>query len=287
MTELEIFVAFFTMLSFTWGACIGSFLNVCIYRIPNDLSVVTPRSHCPTCKKPIAWYHNIPILTWLSLRGKCAYCGAPISPRYVLVEALVGVLFLLVWLNFVVVEGYVPPLGMGGFTDPLLIPIYWLVVSGLVLGTFVDFEHMIIPDRVTLGGIAAGLVLSAVVPSLHGQESWLGGLVSSVIGLVVGWGLLWLVAVIGKAIFKQDAMGLGDVKLLGAIGAFFGWQAILFTIMVSSLLGSIVGITLVLAKSKELQGRIPFGPYIALAALIWMLWGPRLWDMYLSLIYVR
>ena len=287
MTELEIFVAFFTMLSFTWGACIGSFLNVCIYRIPNDLSVVTPRSHCPTCKKPIAWYHNIPILTWLSLRGKCAYCGAPISPRYVLVEALVGVLFLLVWLNFVVVEGYVPPLGMGGFTDPLLIPIYWLVVSGLVLGTFVDFEHMIIPDRVTLGGIAAGLVLSAVVPSLHGQESWLGGLVSSVIGLVVGWGLLWLVAVIGKAIFKQDAMGFGDVKLLGAIGAFFGWQAILFTIMVSSLLGSIVGIALVLAKRKELQGRIPFGPYIALAALIWMLWGPRLWDMYLSLIYVR
>ena len=286
MSDLQIFMMLFSMLAFSWGACVGSFLNVCIYRIPLDLSVVTPRSHCPSCKKQIAWYHNIPIFTYLTLRGKCAYCGEKITPRYFLVEMLVAVLFLLVWFKFQIVAGYIPPLGMEVFTNPFLILIYWLVISGLVLGTFVDFEHMIIPDRVTLGGIAAGLMLSIAVPALHGKETILASLISSIIGLVVGWGSLWLVAVIGKAIFKKDAMGFGDVKLLGAIGAFFGWEAVLFVIMVSSFVGAFVGIALIMAKKKELQGRIPFGPYLSLAALIWMLWGERLWAMYTSLLMV-
>ena len=276
----------FSMLAFFWGACVGSFLNVCIYRIPLDLSVVTPRSHCPSCKKQIAWYHNIPIFTYLSLRGKCAYCGEKITPRYVLVEILVAILFLLVWFKFEIVAGYIPPLGMEAFSNPFLILVYWLVISGLVLGTFVDFEHMIIPDRVTLGGIAAGLILSILVPALHGKETILASLIASLIGLVVGWGSLWLVAVIGKAIFKKDAMGFGDVKLMGAIGAFFGWEAVLFVIMVSSFVGAFVGIALIMAKKKDLQGRIPFGPYISLAALIWMLWGGKLWTMYISLLTV-
>ena len=286
MNELQILFLFFSMLAFSWGACVGSFLNVCIYRIPLDLSVVTPRSHCPNCKQQIAWYHNIPIFTYFALRGKCAYCGIKIIPRYVLVELLVAVLFLLVWFKFEVIPGYIPPLGMEVFTNPFLIPIYWLVIGGLVLGTFVDFEHMIIPDRVTLGGIAAGLILSISVPALHGKETILASLIASVIGLVAGWGSLWLVAIIGKAIFKKDAMGFGDVKLLGAIGAFFGWESVLFVIMVSSFVGAFVGIALIMAKQKDIQGRIPFGPYISLAALIWMFWGDKLWHMYLGLLTV-
>ncbi len=286
MSDLQIFMMMFSLLAFFWGACVGSFLNVCIYRIPLDLSVVTPRSHCPNCKKQIAWYHNIPIFTFLALRGKCAYCGEKITPQYVLVEFLVAVLFLLVWFKFEVFPGYIPPLGMEMFSNPFLIPVYWLVIGGLILGTFVDFEHMIIPDRVTLGGIVAGLILSAAVPALHGKETILASLMESGIGLAVGWGSLWLVAVIGKAIFKKDAMGFGDVKLMGAIGAFFGWQAVLFVIMVSSFVGAFVGIGLIMAKKKDLQGRIPFGPYISLAALIWMLWGERLWAMYINLLTV-
>lgn len=274
---------FFSLLSFLWGACMGSFLNVCIYRIPNGLSVVTPRSHCPHCKHMIAWYHNIPLVSYVVLRAKCAYCGGRISPRYVLVELLVAVLFLLVWMKFAGMPGP-RPWGLTPFDHPLMILAYWLVVSGLVLGTFVDFEHLIIPDRVTLGGIAAGLVLSAVIPDLHGRASSFGGLTASAIGAAAGWGLLWAVAILGTAMFKKEAMGFGDVKLMGAIGAFFGWRAVLFTIMASSLAGSIVGIVLVASGRKEMQSRIPYGPYLSLAALVWMLWGPALWDLYIGLL---
>lgn len=275
--------AFFTLLSLLWGACIGSFLNVCIYRIPNDLSVVAPRSYCPHCRHKIAWYHNIPLFSYVALRARCAYCGARIPPRYVLVELLVAVLFALVWMKFVVIRE--PRLwGMAPFYSPLLIPVYWLVVSGLVLGTFVDFEHLIIPDRVTLGGIAAGIILSAAIPELHEKATTVEGLTAAVVGAAVGWGLLWAVAILGKAVFKKDAMGFGDVKLMGAIGAFFGWRAVLFTIMGSSLAGSIVGVILVISGRKDLQSRIPYGPYISLAALVWLLWGPAIWNMYVGLL---
>ena len=271
---------FFTILSVAWGACIGSFLNVCIYRIPIDLSVVTPGSHCPVCKKPIKWYQNIPIFSYIFLGGKCANCGTKISPRYVLVELLVALLFLLVWLKFNIYPGP-RPLGLIPITDPKLIPVYWLVITGLVLGTFVDFEHMIIPDRVTLGGIVCGLICSALVPSLHGQTEWLPSLVQSGIGAAVGWGSLWSVAVLGEFIFKKEAMGFGDVKLMGAIGAFFGWQAVLFTIIISSFAGSIVGIALILSGRKEMQSKIPYGPYISLAALLWIYWGETWWNWYI------
>ena len=162
---------FFTVLSFVWGACVGSFLNVCIYRIPRELSVVKPRSHCPHCSKPIPWYLNIPLFSYIMLRGKCRFCGERITPRYVLVELLVAVLFLLVWFKYAW-EGGAPLLGLTGipWDQWVLVPVYWLFMSGLVLGTFVDFEHLIIPDRVTLGGIVAGLILSALVPAMHGAE---------------------------------------------------------------------------------------------------------------------
>ena len=282
-TSPELMYAFFATLSFAWGASVGSFLNVCIYRIPLELSVVKPRSFCPQCRQPIPWYYNVPILSYVSLRGRCAFCETRITPRYMLVETLVAMLFLLVWLKFDLRPG-ARYLGLTSVTDWKLVPVYWLAVSCLVLGTFVDFEHMIIPDRVTLGGIVAGLILSVLVPSLHAETVAWRSLLSGVIGAGVGWGSLWLVAVVGKLIFKKDAMGFGDVKLLGAVGAFLGWRAVLFTIMVSSLAGSIVGISLVLSGKREMQGRIPYGPYLALGALVWIYWGPTLWNAYLNLL---
>ena len=284
MNELPLFpeYVFLTVLCFFWGACIGSFLNVCIYRIPRDLSVVTPRSFCPHCRKPIAGYHNIPIISFLALRGKCRACGSAITARYVLVELLTAVLFLIIWLKLERPDGR-QVLGLTAMSDWKLVPIYWLVVSGLILGTFVDFEHLIIPDRVTLGGIVAGILLSVVAPSLHGKEDMLSGLLWSAIGAAAGWGLLRAVAVLGKLAFRRDAMGFGDIKLLGAIGAFLGWQAILFTVLLSSLIGSIVGILLVLARMKKMQSKIPYGPYLALAAVLWIFWGPTLSSAFLNL----
>lgn len=266
---------------FWFGACMGSFLNVCIYRIPREESVIHPRSHCPSCSTLIAWYDNIPLVSYLALRARCRHCATRISPRYFLVETLVAFLFLLVWLK----------LGSADSPRPLLLTpidsfsvvlVYWLAVFGLTLGTFVDFEHMIIPDRVTIGGMISGILLSILVPALHLQTTFYGSLGSSLIGAIAGFGVLWLVAVLGKLIFKKDAMGFGDVKLMGAIGAYLGWIAVIFTVMISSLFGAIVGVSLVAIGKKDMQSRIPYGPYIALAALIWILWGPSLWNAYID-----
>jgi leader peptidase (prepilin peptidase)/N-methyltransferase len=274
------------VLVFLWGACLGSFLNVCIYRIPRELSVVVPRSFCPSCQRRIPWYLNVPLLSWLMLRGRCHFCRAPISPRYFLVELLVGVLFLLVWLKFPASLGP-RPLGLVPMYEWKLILIYWLAIFGLLLGTFVDFEHFILPDRVTLGGILAGLALSGLVPALHGERDVLHGLLWSSLGSMLGWGTLWLTAIIGTWVFKKEAMGFGDVKLLGAIGAFLGSKAVLFTILASSLFGALVGLTLVVFRRREMQSRIPFGPYLSLAALIWILWGPAIWRGYVTLMSPR
>lgn len=260
--ELHLYL---TCLVFLFGACVGSFLNVCIHRIPRDRSIVRPRSHCPKCQTPIAWYDNIPVFSYLFLRGKCRHCHAGISPRYAAVEALTAFLFLLIWLEY----GWSP-----------LTPVYMLVAGGLILATFVDLEHMIIPDRVSIGGIPAGLILSGLFPALHGEAHALNSLGASVIGLMVGAGSLWLVSVLGKMAFRKDAMGFGDVKLLGAIGAFTGWQGVLFTIMISSLAGSFVGLLFILSGRREWQSRIPYGPYLALAAVIWIIWGMEWWAAY-------
>jgi leader peptidase (prepilin peptidase)/N-methyltransferase len=275
---------FFTVLSFTWGACIGSYLNVCIYRIPRELSTHKPsRSFCPSCKTQIKWFHNIPILSYILLRGRCAYCGKHFTARYAVVELLTAILFTLVWFKFDITPGY-RPLGLVPITSWALIPIYWLMICGLILGTFVDFEHFIIPDRVTIGGIVAGIGLSLAVPALHGETSILKSFLASAVGFTMGFGILWLVSVFGKMLFKKDAMGFGDVKLLGAIGAFLGWRAVFFNIILSSFAGSIVGITLILLKKREMGSRIPYGPYIALAALLWILWGPTWWYAYINML---
>ena len=252
---------------FLAGLCIGSFLNVCIWRIPREESIVWPGSHCPACNHPIAAWDNIPLLSWLVLNGKCRHCKAPISPRYFIGELLTGALFTALWL----IHGW-----------SLQTPVYIFFTSALILGTFVDFDHLILPDRVTLGGMAAGLLLSVTFPALQGQAGRLPALIHSLIGLALGYGILWLVATLGRLILKREAMGFGDVKLLGAIGACLGWQAVLFTIFVSSLSGTVLGLGLIAAGKKELQSKIPYGPHIALAAVVWMLCGPACIDLYLS-----
>jgi len=273
--ELYLYL-YLTVIVFVFGVCIGSFLNVCIYRIPLDQSVVRPPSHCFACDTRIAWYDNVPLFSYLILRGACRRCGASYSARYFLVELLTGCLFLLVWLRY------------GGSSEGIefdpRIPVYWLVISGLILGTFVDFDHLIIPDRVTIGGMFSGVLFSLIVPSLHAVDQWWVAAIYSLIGLVAGFGILLLVAKLGKVVFKQDAMGFGDVKLLGAVGAYMGYQAVFFVILVSSFTGAAVGLTLVLVKSKGWQSRIPYGPYLALGAVLWILCGDLLWDWYINLL---
>lgn len=256
---------YFTFVVFMFGACLGSFLNVCIYRIPAELSVVKPRSRCPKCMTNLAWKDNIPIFGWLFLGGECRYCKAPISVRYPSIELLTAILFVLIWLRF---------------PYELVLAPYWLLTFGLVLGSFVDIDEMWLPDRCTIGGMIIGPIISFLIPSMHGVEGHIAGLIQSLIGMAFGFGLLWSVGFFGKLILKKDAMGFGDVKLMGALGAFLGLESIVFIVFVSSLLGSIIGVTFIATGKKELQSKIPFGPYIALAAIIWVLGGSALWDAY-------
>ena len=252
---------------FLAGLCIGSFLNVCIWRIPREESIVWPGSHCPACNHAIAPWDNIPLLSWLVLNGKCRHCKAPISPRYFVVELLTGALFTALWL----VHGW-----------SVQTPVYIFFAAALILGTFVDLDHLILPDRVTLGGMVAGPLLSFAIPALQGQTDRLSALVHSLAGLALGYGILWLVATLGRLFLKREAMGMGDVKLLGAIGACLGWQAVLFSIFISSLSGTVLGLSLIAAGKMELQSKIPYGPHIALAAVLWMLCGPACVDFYLA-----
>ncbi|MCS6770571.1 MAG: prepilin peptidase [Kiritimatiellae bacterium] len=259
--------AYFTLLSFFGGACVGSFINVCIHRIPRGESIIRPRSRCPSCGSPIRWYDNIPFVSFLLLRGRCRDCRGRISLRYPFVELLTAVLFLGIWNAY-------------GF-DPRT-PVYMAAVAALIAASFIDLDFMIIPDRISLGGMVAGLAVSGLLPSLHGKTEWTESLLDSLIGLSAGAGLLFAVALLGKLVFKKDAMGLGDVKLLGAIGALLGWQAILFTIFLSSLLGSAVGVALIASGRSAWQSRIPYGPYLSASAAIWILGGHSWWKAYLE-----
>jgi len=259
------------MWGLVWGfGCMwGSFLNVCVYRIQAEMSVIWPGSHCFQCKKPVAWYDNIPVLSWFILKGKCRNCGAPFSIRYPIVEAVTGLFFLGVWM----------------VTGPSwLLLVYWLMTFGLLLGSLIDLDDFWIPDRVTWGGILIGIPLSALVPAMHGADTAMASVKASAIGAGLGFGLLWAVGFFGKLAFKKDAMGFGDVKLLGAIGAFLGAPAVLFVIFGSALVGSIVGISLIAVGKSELGGKLPFGPYLSAAAMAWIFGGYQLFDLYIQFV---
>jgi leader peptidase (prepilin peptidase) / N-methyltransferase len=344
---------FWSLVFFVFGCVTGSFLNVCIHRLPLGQSIVSPPSHCPHCRYSIPWHLNIPLVTWLLLRGRCRNCGAPISARYFLVELLTGVMFLSCWLNF------------GPHSDPrsvLLVLVYCAVLAGLIVASFIDLEHFVIPDEITIGGVIAGLLCSIVLPRLHGQATLLRAALQAVYGAGLGAALVYSILRLGKLLFgrqrlalprgtkivfgetavylpdreipyeelfyrrsdaitlqaqtveladrcyqnvrvrlallagsleigeekidpqhcsyleavaaevvlPREAMGLGDVKFMAAIGAFLGWPAVIFSLMVSSVIGSIIGVTLIVLGKKEWSSRLPYGPYIATAAAIWI-----------------
>jgi leader peptidase (prepilin peptidase)/N-methyltransferase len=350
---------FWSLAFFSFGCIVGSFLNVCIYRMPRNESVVSPPSHCPHCNYSIPWYLNIPLITWLYLRGKCANCRAPISIRYFLVELLTGLTFLACWWRF------------GAESAPLALA-FCVLLAGFIVATFIDFEHFIIPDEITIGGIVVGFICSFLVPVIQHTRNVSQALVQSVIGAAVGGGVVYAILRGGKLLFgrqkiglatdakifftetclklpeqeipyedlfyrnsdaiivrarrvemidrcfaetdvrltpvtlqigeekfnteevpylevlaseiilPREAMGFGDVKFMAAIGAFLGWPAVLFSLMGSSILGAFVGIILILSRRREWSSRLPYGPYIALAATIWIFSGANVQGWWIS-----
>jgi leader peptidase (prepilin peptidase) / N-methyltransferase len=245
-------------LIFLIGACIGSFLNVCIYRIPAALSIIRPGSMCPSCKTSIRFYDNIPILSYLWLRGKCRFCVQKISVRYPVVELLTGLAAYAVFIKY-------------GLTVESLI--YFTFVAALILVSGIDFDHKIIPDSISLPGIPIGLAASAGLPSV--------GFFDAAIGVLLGGGILYALAWGYHAMTGKEGMGGGDIKLLAMIGAFVGWQGVLVTIFISSAVGTVIGITVMLVLGKDLKYALPFGPFLAFGAATHVFIGPDLIQWYL------
>jgi len=278
---------FFPTVAFVFGACIGSFLNVVIYRLPKNESVVSPGSHC-ACGQPIRWYDNIPIVSWLLLRGKARCCGRRFSFRYPFVELLTAFAFLACWLR------QPPPVALCGA----------LFLSALIAATFIDLDHMIIPDLFSLGLACVGVVLSFFVPRLHGFQgnvlhfdvTFLVGathsLVYAVKGVLIGSALVLWIALLAEAVLKKEAMGFGDVKFVGAIGAFCGWQGAVFSIFGGAVVGTVwFAIALLWQKATgkkapvapptetpegeptdlALGAHVPFGPMLAIAGALYFL----------------
>jgi leader peptidase (prepilin peptidase) / N-methyltransferase len=232
------------------GAAVGSFLNVCIRRIPAGESLVLPGSHCPKCRYSIRFYDNIPVISYFALRGKCRNCRETISPQYPLVEFMTAIIALLFFWKF-------------GLTLKLLFSFIFICV--LIIITFIDFDHQIIPDILTLPGIPLfflAAVFAMGVPWLH-----------AALGVLIGGGILYAIAFGYELITKREGMGGGDIKLLAMIGAFFGWESLFFILFVSSLLGAVVGIAVIMIKGKDMKYAVPFGPFLSLAALAYIFWG--------------
>jgi leader peptidase (prepilin peptidase) / N-methyltransferase len=242
-----------------FGAIIGSFINVCIYRMPRELSVVRPGSFCPHCKQPVRFFDNIPILSYLILGGKCRTCKAAISPRYAIVETLTATLFVLLYVTT-------------GLTADL--PIYMLFFALLVVISFVDLDFQIIPDILSLGGVVVGFLLSFFRPAF--------GFLDSLYGILLGGGLLFAIAYGYQFVTKREGMGGGDIKLLGMIGAFCGIKGVLFSLFAGSLIGALVGIPLMLFQRKGMTYAIPFGPFLSGAALVYVLVGERIIQAFLG-----
>ena len=241
------------ILIFILGLIVGSFCNVCIYRIPKNESIIYPTSHCPKCRTTIKPVDNIPLLSYILLKGRCRNCGSKISIQYPVVELLTGIIYLIIYLIY-------------GLSIQSLI--YIILSSALIIIAFIDLNEQIVPDVISLPGIGVGLILSFFVPYLS--------FINSALGVVVGGGIILIIALVGSMIFKKEAMGGGDVKLAAMIGAFLGWRYTIISLFLGFFLGALAGIFLVLSKIKSKEDMVPFGPFIALGSLITLLWGEKI-----------
>lgn len=247
---------------FPVGLVVGSFLNVCIVRLPIGQSIVSPRSLCPTCHKPIAWFDNIPIISYIWLWGQCRQCQTPISIRYPVIELMNGI-------------GYVGILATFGWT--LAAGVYAVFLSALLVIAWIDLDHLIIPDVISLPGIALGLLAAATVLPI--------GFINSVVGVILGGGILWVLAILSPYLFGKEGLGGGDIKLLAMIGAFMGWQPVLLTLMLASVFGALVGIGLLAFKVMKRGHYIPFGPFLVGGALVALFFYADLVQWYVQIMW--
>ncbi len=282
---------FFPIAVFVFGTMIGSFLNVVIHRVPAGKSIVFPGSHCG-CGQPIAWYDNIPVISWFILRGKSRCCRQPYSFRYAFVELLTGALFLGVWVQ----------------NEPLAALAIMIMIAMLIAATFIDLDHMIIPDGITIWGTVAAVGIAALIPQLHGHDPAPIFLLASIrsagdamIGAMIGSSLILWIGLIAEAILRKDAMGFGDVKFLGLIGAFIGWEGAIFAVFGGAIVGTLwFAIALIYGKltGRKSEGilnaettdgektdlavgaQVPFGPMLAIAAAIYALGGQQIMTPY-------
>lgn len=265
---------FWTIVLFILGSIFGSFLNVCIYRLPRDKSPWNPsRSYCPQCHEMIAWYDNIPLVSWFVLRAQCRHCGSYISPRYAVVEFLTAFVFAVTyWV-----------LSSRGEPTPVIV-VYLGLMCLLILSSFIDIELRIIPNEITLGGAALAPVFSVFIPELHANDAlarcyvfnpasnfW-GPLWACLVGMAVGALVTWGSGVVGKVLFRREAMGFGDVKFMALIGGFLGWLPVLIIFFLAALLGAVAGVAHLLRTREH---HIPYGPFLSIAAAIVMLWGDK------------
>lgn len=252
----------YLVIAFLFGSIIGSFLNVCIYRMPKGQSLVSPSSRCPSCGIPIKPYDNIPVVSFVILGGKCRYCRAKISLRYPFVESLNGLMYALTVWRF----------GLGVHS-----PVLFAFCSAMIVITFIDLDVQIIPDSITLPGIVISLIAGSLILPDPFMRSSLLGFRDAAIGLASGGFLFYLIAVLSKG-----GMGGGDIKMMAMIGAFSGWKSVLLTTFAGSLLGSLVGISLMIFKGKGRKTRIPFGPFLAVGAMISLFYGQEILSFYLG-----
>lgn len=260
---------------FIFGSIVGSFLNVCIYRMPLGKSVVWPGSHCPICEKKIRWYDNIPFISYILLKGRCRFCKGKISFKYFIIELLTAIMFVALFNRY-------------GLSYDFFI--YLVFVSSLIVATFVDIQHRIIPDEVSVGGIIIGFILNSIRGfSLSPITHHLSPMFNSLLGIIIGGGMIYLTGLIFDAIYfkllkkppiqgETHSMGGGDVKLLAMIGAFLGWQKVILTFFIAPFLGIIFGIINLLIKKDH---TLPYGPFLSLAAILSMFWLDKIICLFL------
>ncbi|MBN1662476.1 MAG: prepilin peptidase [Deltaproteobacteria bacterium] len=256
MNTLELFLTIFFAVA---GAAVGSFLNVCISRLPEGLSIVSPRSRCPGCLHTIRYYDNIPLISYLVLGGRCRDCHEKISLKYPTVEFITALFALFLFWKY-------------GLT--LKYAVSFIFVCALIVITFIDLDHQIIPDLITLPGIPLCWLGAVFVMEVTWQAAtW---------GLLIGGGCLYAVAAGYELMTKREGMGGGDIKLLAMLGAFLGWQSLLFILLVSSLAGAVVGIAIMIVKGRDMKYAVPFGPFLSIAAIAYMFFGPYAVDLFLA-----